>query len=224
MDMHDEQSCGEENGSNSTIRIGNTGTNSDSTGEGEIRERRFNFFPRLPPELRFDVYRMAVFDLMNIISSLCVYYSEDQHGGALVVLSRHSPPFPRSLWQTHEEARQEVANYCLNLPVGCTVHLPTSLEEDLGGIHVSMAGRRLVEGPFDEDVVEMQVGPTPNTAEDEPSWTLYSPYHIHPILGTMIVSMVQQTLSEVESLREAGIDVGWCLIKTGVTRRPAIIE
>ncbi|RYP12949.1 hypothetical protein DL767_010975 [Monosporascus sp. MG133] len=317
MDMHDEQSPipsrGEGNRGNSAIRIGDAGTNSDSIGEGEIRERRFNFFPQLPPELRFHVYRMAVFDLMNTIRTLCVYYGEDQHGGPLVVLSRHSPPFPRGLRQTHEEARREVANYCLNLPVRSVVDVGANIINFFHGLrrrplvslsvgdrpfhqettffldeatavelfnqlHVGnfkapnftwlrniLVDRRtfqhlvcgyhvfsrrpgapftflarlrkilvgfmyrwqdvaLVEGPFDEVVAEMQVCPTPDTAGDEPSWTLYSPYHIHPILGTMIVSTVQQTLSEVESLREAGIEVGWCLIKTGVTRRPDIIE
>ncbi|RYP83576.1 hypothetical protein DL769_001330 [Monosporascus sp. CRB-8-3] len=317
MDMHEEQapipSSGEGNRGNSTIRIGDQGTNSGSTDEAEIRVRRFNFFPRLPPELRFNVYRMALFDMMNTICTLCVYHGEDQHGSHLVVLSRHSPPFPRGLWQTHTEARREVANHCLNLPVRSVVDVGANIINFFHGLrrrplvslsvgdrpfhqettffldeatavelfnqlHVGnfrapnfvwlkniLVDRRtfqhlvcgyhvfsrmtsalftflprlrkilvgfmyrwqdvaLVEGPFDEVVTEIQVGPTPDTAEDEPSWTIYAPYHTHPILGMMIVSTVQQTLSEVESLREAGIEVCWCLIKTGVTRRPDIIE
>ncbi|RYO76219.1 hypothetical protein DL766_002954 [Monosporascus sp. MC13-8B] len=315
--MQEEQapipSPGEDNRNNSTTRISDSGTNSDSTSEGEIRGRHFDLFSRLPPELRFDVYRMAVFDLMNTIRTLCVYYGEDQHGGPLVVLSRYSPPFPRGLWQTHEEGRREVANYCFYLPVRSVVDVganiinffhglrrrplvslsvgdrpfhqettffldETTAVELFNQLHVGnfrgpsfawlrsiLVDRRtfqhllcgyhvfsrtqgapftflprlrkifvgfmyrwqdvaLVEGPFDEVVTEIQVRLTPDTAEDEPSWTIYSPYHIHPILGTMIVSTVQQTFSEVESLREAGIEVGWCLIKTGITRRPDIIE
>ncbi|KAI0015701.1 hypothetical protein F4780DRAFT_48406 [Xylariomycetidae sp. FL0641] len=80
----------------------------------------------------------------------------------------------------------------------------------------------MIEGAYHRTVLEVEVS-TQADSEGHERLTATLPEGVHPMLGLMINEAARQTERDVLSLRQAGIEVVWAVVQSGVTMRGELI-
>ncbi|KAI1500171.1 hypothetical protein F5X99DRAFT_429961 [Biscogniauxia marginata] len=106
---------------------------------------------------------------------------------------------------------------------GPFVYLP-GLKRIVVGFLYRFQDVAMLEGRYDDVVTEVQVVEDPEADDEAFRWIVRSPHALHPMLELIILTTARQTRAEVNAIEEAGINVVWGVIESGVTRRPDIYE